>query len=121
MRAHVYCSTNNSRCDAVTFLVLIFFTLLISCPPLLLLPSQRLVDHPVIRAKFAEMVRQIESSHAWLELVTYQLKVLSKKEQAALGGSIALLKAHASRVFEFCAREALQVCLFFNNCVGLRD
>lgn len=71
--------------------------------------GKRLVDQPVIRAKFAEMVRQIESTQAWLEQVTYQLSVLSHREQARLGGPIAILKAHTSRVFDFCAREALQI------------
>jgi len=71
--------------------------------------GKRLVDHPVIRAKFAEMIRQIEASQAWLELITYQLSVMPKKEQSRLAGTIAILKAHASKVFEFCAREALQI------------
>ena len=101
------------------------------------------------------MARQVESTHAQLENLTYQLSTMSKKvrravrqavrqsvrtpalclychprpgrtlphpssprppaahvpQQAneALGGSIALLKAQTTKVFEYCAREAAQI------------
>jgi len=72
--------------------------------------GKKLIEHPVIRFKLAQMARQVESAHAWLESITYQMKTLPHSEQnRLLGGPIALLKAHASQVFEFCAREAAQI------------
>ncbi len=35
--------------------------------------SQRLIDHQVIRHKLAEMVTRVESCHAMLEQICYQL------------------------------------------------
>ena len=73
--------------------------------------GKRLIDHPVIRWKIAEMARQIETTHAMLEHITYQLCSMTKDEAATkLGGSCALIKAHATKVFEYCAREAAQIC-----------
>jgi len=72
--------------------------------------GKRLIEHPVIRFKLAQMAKQVEAAHAWLELITYQMKVLPHSEQnRVLGGPIALIKAHASQVFELCAREAAQI------------
>jgi len=72
--------------------------------------GKRLVDHPVIRMKFAHMARNIEATHAWLENVTHQMNVMDPIEAAKkLGGSIALLKAQATLTFELCAREASQI------------
>ncbi|EPZ30990.1 acyl-CoA dehydrogenase NM domain-like protein [Rozella allomycis CSF55] len=69
-----------------------------------------LIQHPVIRQKLANMIRQIESLAVWTESIVYQTKTLSKKEQnLLLGGPTALLKAHSSFVFEYCAREAAQI------------
>ena len=43
----------------------------------------------VIRFKLANMARQVESAHAWLESLTYQMKTLPHSEQASkLGGPI---------------------------------
>jgi alkylation response protein AidB-like acyl-CoA dehydrogenase len=104
--------------------------------------GKRLIDHPVIRWKIAEMARQIETTHAMLEHITYQVNMCPKrpdadsvllgscvrcpritltligwklctmsKDEAAtrLGGTCALIKAHATKVFEYCAREAAQI------------
>eukprot|EP00466_Bigelowiella_natans_P002774 jgi/Bigna1/35751/e_gw1.11.112.1 len=72
--------------------------------------GKRLIDHQMIRFKLAEMVRQIDATHSWTENVTYQLQTMKKKEQnLKLGGTIALLKAQSSKVFEYCAREAAQI------------
>jgi alkylation response protein AidB-like acyl-CoA dehydrogenase len=69
-----------------------------------------LIEHPVIRAKLGDMMRQIEANNANLELVTYQMKMLNKQQQAnVLGGPIALLKAQMTKVLEYCAREAVQI------------
>jgi len=72
--------------------------------------GKRLVDHPVIRWKLAEMARQVESLQAMLELVTYQMCTMGKDEQnIKLGGSTALLKVHSTKILEYCAREAAQI------------
>jgi len=72
--------------------------------------GKTLLEHPVIRWKLAEMARQIESTHAMLESLTYQFATMSKAEQnAQLAGDCALIKAHATKVFEYCAREAAQI------------
>eukprot|EP00811_Abedinium_folium_P004023 NODE_13703_length_1151_cov_5.326172.p1 GENE.NODE_13703_length_1151_cov_5.326172~~NODE_13703_length_1151_cov_5.326172.p1 ORF type:complete len:264 (+),score=78.60 NODE_13703_length_1151_cov_5.326172:199-990(+) len=69
-----------------------------------------LVNHPVIRWKLGEMARQIEACHLWLEWTTYQMNTMTLTEtNLKLGGHTALLKAHASKVYEFCAREAAQI------------
>ena len=69
-----------------------------------------LIEHPVIRWKLAEMARQVESTHAMLETLTYQMCTMTKEEQNAnLAGDCALIKAHATKVFEYCAREAAQI------------
>ncbi len=69
-----------------------------------------LIDHEVIRWKLAEMTRQIESTHAWLEAVTFQMNTLPfEKAMTVLAGPISLMKAHSTKVFEYCAREASQI------------
>ena len=72
--------------------------------------GKKLMDHPVIRWKVAEMARHIEATHGALELLTYQMCQLSKDEQMrALGVDCALLKVQATKTFEYCAREAAQI------------
>merc|ERR1712048_672186 len=72
--------------------------------------GKALIQHDVIRWKLAEMVRMIESTHAWLENVTYQLNTMNKMEATyKLGGVTALLKVQSTKVFEFCSREAAQI------------
>merc|ERR1712217_761614 len=72
--------------------------------------GKALIQHDVIRWKLAEMVRMIESTHAWLENVTYQLNTMNAMEATyKLGGVTALLKVQSTKVFEYCAREAAQI------------
>merc|ERR1711865_530898 len=72
--------------------------------------GKRLIDHDVIRWKLAEMARQVECTHAMLEQVTYQMNTMEKNEaMIKLGGTTALLKAHSTKVLEYCAREAAQI------------
>jgi alkylation response protein AidB-like acyl-CoA dehydrogenase len=93
----------------------------------------------VIRWKIAEMARQVESTHAMLETLTYQLATMTTAQANALGGDTALIKVQATKVrpashtakgrtqgyvdvgndewmclrlwqvFEYCAREAAQI------------
>ena len=100
--------------------------------------GKTLLEHPVIRAKIAEMARQVECTHAQLENITYQMCTMSKKDAMEKlgacwaccarcgcappplppprdshpffpGGATALLKAQSTKTFEFCAREAAQI------------
>lgn len=69
-----------------------------------------LIEHQVIQHKLGEMGRCTESLQAWLEFLTYQMCTMSKKEQdRCLGGHLALLKVHSTKLCEFCAREAMQI------------
>lgn len=72
--------------------------------------GKRLIDHPVIREKIGNMARQIEATQSWLEVVTSQMNTMSKEDQRTrLGGPCALLKAQATKTFEYCARESAQI------------
>ena len=42
--------------------------------------GKKLIEHPVIRLKIAEMARQVECTHAQLENITYQMCTMSKKD-----------------------------------------
>ena len=72
--------------------------------------NKLLVQHPVIRLKLANMIRQIEATQSWLEALTYQMqKMTAKAAQSQLAGPLALLKVQATTTFEYCAREAAQI------------
>jgi len=72
--------------------------------------DKKLIEHPVIREKLAHMIKKIESTHALLESITYQLTIMSHDEASVrLGGITALAKSQATETFEFCAREASQI------------
>jgi len=72
--------------------------------------GKRLIEHAVIREKLSHMIRHVESTHALIENVTYQLNKMSHEEASIrLGGITAILKAQATRTLEFCSRESAQV------------
>ncbi|CEP09878.1 hypothetical protein [Parasitella parasitica] len=72
--------------------------------------GKKLIDHPVIRNKIAHMIRQVEATHAWMEILTYQANKLPPQLlPIRLGGPIALCKAQSTQTFEYCAREAAQI------------
>eukprot|EP00391_Amoebophrya_sp_Ameob2_P003637 CAMPEP_0179000056 /NCGR_PEP_ID=MMETSP0795-20121207/10444_1 /TAXON_ID=88552 /ORGANISM="Amoebophrya sp., Strain Ameob2" /LENGTH=424 /DNA_ID=CAMNT_0020692979 /DNA_START=252 /DNA_END=1526 /DNA_ORIENTATION=- len=72
--------------------------------------GKKLIDHPVIRWKLAEMIRMVESMHHWLENLTYQMCHMPfEVAQKELGGTLALAKVNSSKVMEYCAREASQI------------
>ena len=72
--------------------------------------GKKLIEHPVIRMKLANMARQIEAGHSWLENLIYQCQKMNETEaMLRLGGPIAGLKAQSTLTFEFCAREASQI------------
>lgn len=69
--------------------------------------GQKLIEVGVIRWKLAEMARQIESLQDHIERIAYQFS--KGVPDAALGSQCALLKVQTSKVFEYCAREAVQI------------
>ena len=72
--------------------------------------GKKLIEHPVIRWKLAEMARQVEATQNMLENVTYQMKMLSHEDfMTKLGGDCALLKVQSTKTMEYCAREAAQI------------
>ena len=72
--------------------------------------GKRLVEPPVIRMKLAQMTRQVEATHNWVESITYQMATQHPaKQMEMLAGPIALLKAQCTQTFEYCAREAAQI------------
>ncbi|CAK9099454.1 Acyl-CoA dehydrogenase apdG (Aspyridones biosynthesis protein G) [Durusdinium trenchii] len=83
--------------------------------------GKKLIEHPVIRWKLAEMTRQVEALHHWLENMTFQLCSWALIESCLrwaephLALSTLLWRAfvyscqQSSRVMEYCAREARQI------------
>ncbi|GAA6020388.1 hypothetical protein JCM11491_000334 [Sporobolomyces phaffii] len=72
--------------------------------------GKRLIDSEVIRNKFAHMARVVEAQQAWIEAVAYASDRLPHDEaNKRLGGTTALMKAHASITLELVAREAVQI------------
>ena len=72
--------------------------------------GKTLLQQPVIRAKLAGMVCQIESVQNWMESMTFSMNKMSYKESAQkLGGPIALLKLLSTRVAHNVSDEACQV------------
>jgi len=69
--------------------------------------GKALIEQQVIRHKIAEMARQVESTHALLETVAFQMKQGLNEKQ--LAGLIALTKVQATKTMDFCCREASQV------------
>lgn len=60
------------------------------------------------------MARLIETTHAFLEQLAYQMA--QEVDWRRLGGPIALAKVQATKTMEFCAREASQI-LGGNSCL----
>lgn len=69
--------------------------------------GKRLIEHQIIRFKLAEMARQIEALQAYVESIAYQFSQGVKDRN--LGSQCALLKVQATKTFEYCAREAVQI------------
>jgi acyl-CoA dehydrogenase len=66
--------------------------------------GKSLVSHQSIRIKLADLVRQIEATQAWVDLLAYQ-----HREGKGDPASYAMLKVQATRTLENVAREAAQV------------
>jgi len=72
--------------------------------------GKKMIEHPVIRMKLAQMARQVEAVYSWQESLVYQCDRMDPTEaMLRLGGAIAGLKAQATTCFQFCAQEATQI------------
>ena len=72
--------------------------------------DKTLIEQPVVRNKFGNMGRQIESLQAWTEQIVYELENLSDEDGARLlGGTTALLKVEAGMVCKYVAEECLKI------------
>ena len=63
-----------------------------------------LIDNQVIKHKLVEMTRVVRTSKAWTELLSW--RVMNGESPIA---DLAMLKVHASKAMELCAREAMQI------------
>ena len=63
-----------------------------------------LIDNQVIKHKLVDMNRAVKTSRAWTELLTW--RVMNGESPIA---DLAMLKVHASKAMELCAREAMQI------------
>ncbi len=74
--------------------------------------GKKLIDNPIIRAKFVKMGRMIEPAWAFLEQLTL-LNEMNRKSlgegQVRIGGMTAMLKIISTRCLEKCVREAQQI------------
>ncbi|KAF1813436.1 acyl-CoA dehydrogenase-like protein [Eremomyces bilateralis CBS 781.70] len=69
-----------------------------------------LIEQPVVRHKFGQMARQIDSLQSWTEQVIYELDQLSDAEGSRLlGGVTALLKVQGGIVGKFVADECVKL------------
>ncbi|TPX62529.1 hypothetical protein PhCBS80983_g00251 [Powellomyces hirtus] len=69
-----------------------------------------LIEQPVIRAKLAHMISEVEAVHTWLESITYQMTKMNYTEASKkLGGPIALMKLRCTRVATRVSDEACQI------------
>ncbi|PVH78484.1 acyl-CoA dehydrogenase NM domain-like protein [Cadophora sp. DSE1049] len=73
--------------------------------------GMKLIENPIIRAKFAKMGRMIEPAQAFLEQLTWLIELNRKsgKDDVRIGGMTAMLKVVSTRCLEKCVREAQQI------------
>jgi alkylation response protein AidB-like acyl-CoA dehydrogenase len=74
--------------------------------------GKKLIDQPVVRHRIAEMAREVETTHAFLEGLAYRLVQAEKNDGdwfdllLRIGAEAALAKVQATKTFEHCARTA---------------
>ncbi|OSS51643.1 hypothetical protein B5807_03857 [Epicoccum nigrum] len=72
--------------------------------------DKTLIEQPVVRNKFGNCGRMVESLQAWTEQIIYELENLSDADGARLlGGTTALLKVEAGFVCKYVAEECLKI------------
>lgn len=72
--------------------------------------DKTLIEQPVVRNKFGNCGRMVESLQAWTEQIIYELENLSDADGARLlGGTTALLKVESGMVCKYIAEECLKI------------
>ena len=72
--------------------------------------GKTLIEQPVVRNKFANMGRQIESLQSWTEQIVYEVGQMGHKEgKSELGGTTALLKAQSGMTLKYTADECQKI------------
>ncbi len=71
--------------------------------------GKKLIEQPVIRLKLGQLTAKLESIHAWLEKITYQMNELPGLQQASLAPSISLLKYMTTRMSLAVSEQACQI------------
>ncbi|KAH6639545.1 acyl-CoA dehydrogenase-like protein [Boeremia exigua] len=72
--------------------------------------DKTLIEQPVVRNKFGNCGRMVESLQAWTEQIVYELENLSDADGARLlGGTTALLKVESGMVCKYVAEECLKI------------
>jgi len=76
--------------------------------------GKKLIENPIIRAKFVKMGRMIEPAQAFLEQLTWLIELSRKNggkdgDRVRIGGMTAMLKIVSTRCLEKCVREAQQI------------
>ncbi|KAJ5290567.1 Mannose-binding lectin [Penicillium atrosanguineum] len=72
--------------------------------------GKKLIENQVIRSKFSEMARGLDSTYAWMEQLVYISETAKKNgTDAGMGGLFANLKVLAGQTLERVNREAQQV------------
>lgn len=74
--------------------------------------GMKLIENPIIRAKFVKMGRLIEPAQAFLEQLTWLIELNRKnggQDDVRIGGMTAMLKVVSTRCLEKCVREAQQI------------
>lgn len=72
--------------------------------------GQTLISQPVVRNKFGNMGRMVESLQAWTEQIVYELDNLSDADgNRLLGGTTALVKVESGMVCKYVAEECLKI------------
>ncbi|KAM5368975.1 hypothetical protein ACJZ2D_009284 [Fusarium nematophilum] len=70
--------------------------------------GKKLAENQIIRAKFVDVGKNIQSAHAWLEQLIWA-RQRQANNGSNLGASIAMLKVLSARTLEQAVREAQQV------------
>mmetsp|Transcript_18232 Transcript_18232/g.47607 ORF Transcript_18232/g.47607 Transcript_18232/m.47607 type:complete len:425 (-) Transcript_18232:320-1594(-) len=71
-----------------------------------------LVDQPVVRYKIANMAREVEATHAFLEGLAFRIVAVQRAGEnwlnalLRIGAEAALAKVQATKTFAYCAKEA---------------
>ena len=66
--------------------------------------GQRLIDHQSIRHKLVDLIRRIHGAYGYLDQCVWQFE-----NGAVPIADLCLLKVHATKTLEYCAREALHI------------